>query len=237
MASAGRRAPVSPTVLALSAASDLAAYGGSVPQENAASDTRSAAHDDARERGGSPEYASPAAALAAITGALAYLAGPAVSTPATPAPATHVRPGELAVADLTDAELADCLAGLERAESAHTAAHARLLGAFDARKVHQADGQRTAKAWLTWKTLVTPQAAARSVGWARRLAEHPAIADVLARMEISASWARELCRWSDRLPAEYEAGRPGPGERGAAWPGHVRGRRVSPRAVPAAGRP
>ena len=36
----------------------------------------------------------------------------------------------------------------------------------------------------------------------RRLAAHPVIERALARGEISASWARELCGWSDRLPAD-----------------------------------
>ena len=57
------------------------------------------------------------------------------------------------------------------------------------------------RAWLRWQTRVTKGAAAAATAWARRLAAHPVIAQALAAGEISASWARELCCWSDRLPA------------------------------------
>jgi hypothetical protein len=39
-----------------------------------------------------------------------------------------------------------------------------------------------------------------TVGWARRLAAHPVIAHALAGGQLSASWARAICGWSDRLP-------------------------------------
>ena len=54
--------------------------------------------------------------------------------------------------------------------------------------------------WLRWQTRITRGAAAGAVAWMRRLAAHPVIERALARGEISASWARELCAWSDRLP-------------------------------------
>ena len=57
------------------------------------------------------------------------------------------------------------------------------------------------RAWLRWQTRVTKGAAAAATAWARRLAAHPVIGQALAAGEISASWARELCCWSDRLPA------------------------------------
>ena len=57
------------------------------------------------------------------------------------------------------------------------------------------------RAWLRWQTRVTKGAAAAATAWARRPAAHPVIAQALAAGEISASWARELCCWSDRLPA------------------------------------
>src|SRR5205823_5247116 len=56
--------------------------------------------------------------------------------------------------------------------------------------------------WLRWQTRVTTAAAAGTVGWMRRLAVHPVIAQALAEGQISASWARAVCGWSDRLPAE-----------------------------------
>jgi hypothetical protein len=36
----------------------------------------------------------------------------------------------------------------------------------------------------------------------RRLRAHPAVADALADGRISASWAREICDWTDRLPGD-----------------------------------
>jgi hypothetical protein len=41
------------------------------------------------------------------------------------------------------------------------------------------------------------------VGQARRLAAHPAIAGALAAGDLSPSWARHLCDWTDRLPEEH----------------------------------
>ena len=95
---------------------------------------------------------------------------------------------------------AQVLRALERAEARHTAARARVLAAFSTQDGPEADGQGSARVWLKWQTRVTKGAAAGAVGWARRLAAHPVIGDVLAAGEISASWARAICDWSDRLP-------------------------------------
>ena len=35
----------------------------------------------------------------------------------------------------------------------------------------------------------------------RRLSAHPAVAAALAAAEISGSWARQVCEWTDALPA------------------------------------
>ena len=100
---------------------------------------------------------------------------------------------------------AECLRGLERARSVWTAAHARVLGAFDAGLGFEADGQGSAKAWLRWQTQVTPGAATGSTGWMRRLRAHPAIADALRRGAISASFAREICALTGKLPEDARA--------------------------------
>jgi hypothetical protein len=97
---------------------------------------------------------------------------------------------------------AQVLRELECAESRQTAARARYLTAFTAQAQYEADGQGTARAWLTWQTQVTSGAAAGAVGWARRLAAHPVIDCALAAGELSASWARHLCAWTDRLPQD-----------------------------------
>src|SRR5262249_61623837 len=48
-------------------------------------------------------------------------------------------------------------------------------------------------------------AAAGAIGWARRLAAHPVIGQALAAGELSPSWARQICEWTDRLPEAQRA--------------------------------
>src|SRR5579875_3916704 len=103
-------------------------------------------------------------------------------------------------ADLGTSVQAECLAALERAEAKHAAARARILAAFTASEGYCADGQYGPKPWLRYVTRITRGAAAGAVGWSRRLQAHPAVAGALAGGEVSASWAREICGWSDRLP-------------------------------------
>jgi hypothetical protein len=113
--------------------------------------------------------------------------------------------GWLARADLASAPVAvqaDVLRDLERAVSVHTAARASALSAFDAAAGYEDDGQRSPRTWLRWQTQVTSGAASASVGWMRRLRSHPAVADALADGRISASWAQEICDWTDRLPED-----------------------------------
>jgi hypothetical protein len=62
---------------------------------------------------------------------------------------------------------ADCLRGLERAASMHAAARARVLAGFAAQRGFEADGQGSARVWLTWQTRVTAGAARAAVGWMR----------------------------------------------------------------------
>ncbi len=109
---------------------------------------------------------------------------------------------QVAAADLPGVVQAGCLRELARAESAYTAAHARMLAAFSAGGVYEDDGQQTARAWLRWQTQVSFGAAADAVGWMKRLAAHPAVSAALAAGRISPSWARHICGWTDRLPAD-----------------------------------
>jgi hypothetical protein len=106
------------------------------------------------------------------------------------------------VASAPAAVQAGCLRQLERAASVHTAARAAVLSAFDAVAGYEDDGQGSPRTWLRWQTQVTGAAASASVGWMRRLRSHPAVADALADGRISASWAREICDWTDRLPED-----------------------------------
>jgi Domain of unknown function (DUF222) len=97
---------------------------------------------------------------------------------------------------------AQALRALERAEAKHTAVRAQILAAFTVQDGYEDDGQGSARMWLRWQTRVTKAAAAGAVGWMRRLAVHPVIAQALTEGQMSASWARAVCGWSDRLPAD-----------------------------------
>jgi len=120
-------------------------------------------------------------ALAALRGALGYLAT---------AEATA----------LTTAERAECLRELERAESVRIAARSSVLSAFDESGGYRDDGQGSARSWLRWRARITGAAAGAATGWARRLAAHPGVHAALGQGVVSLSWARAICDWSDLLP-------------------------------------
>jgi hypothetical protein len=100
---------------------------------------------------------------------------------------------------------AEALRALTRAEARHTAARSRVLGAFAVQGGFEDDGHGTARTWLRWQTRVTAGAASGAVGWARRLAAHPVITAALAAGQLSPSWARHICEWTDRLPEAQRA--------------------------------
>jgi hypothetical protein len=116
--------------------------------------------------------------------------------------------GWLADADLASVPAsarAECLRRLERARSVQTAAQAAVLSAFDHDAGYADDGQGTSRTWLRWQTRVTAGAAAGAVGWMRRLRAHPAVADALRAGQVSESWARQICLWTDLLPESARA--------------------------------
>jgi hypothetical protein len=104
------------------------------------------------------------------------------------------------VASLPASVQAEALRALGQAEAKHTAARARALGAFAARGGFEDDGHGTARTWLKWQTRITTGAAAGAIGWVRRLAAHPVVEQALTAGELSPSWARQICDWTDRLP-------------------------------------
>jgi hypothetical protein len=130
------------------------------------------------------------------------------ATPATAAEAVAMVAaglGWLAAADVASmpsAVQADCLRGLERAASMHTAARSRVLSAFSAQGGCEDDGQGSARTWLKWQTRITGGAAYGALGWMHRLAGHRAVGDALGAGEISESWARQICDWTDKLPED-----------------------------------
>ncbi len=120
----------------------------------------------------------------------------------------HAGLGWLAAADATalgDDEQARCLRRLEQATSMVTAARAWILAAFTSGKGYSADADYSPRAWLIHKTGVTRGAAAGHTAWAQRAATHPQVVQALAEGEVSESYARTICQWTDRLPEDCRA--------------------------------
>jgi hypothetical protein len=136
------------------------------------------------------------------------LAGQVPAAPATAAQAVAMVQaglGWLATTDaasLPSAVRADTLRGLEQAAAMQVAARSRVLWAFDAQCGFNDDGHGSARTWLKWKTQVTSGAAGGALRWARRLAAHPSVGDALGSGEVSESWARQICDWTDPLSDE-----------------------------------
>ncbi len=107
--------------------------------------------------------------------------------------------------ELTTAEQADCLRALERAQAQLIAARSAVLAAFTSARGFEDDAAGGPRSWLRWQTRVTTATAADAVGWMERLAVHPAVASAMAAGDVSASWARKICWWSDRLPEDSRA--------------------------------
>ena len=114
--------------------------------------------------------------------------------------------GSLAAADaaaLAAETQAECLRGLERAEAVLTAGRASLLAAFTVGQGYAADADYSARAWLMHRTGITRGAAASHTAWAKRAGTHPKVVAALAAGDLSESYARTICRWTDRLPEKY----------------------------------
>ena len=113
--------------------------------------------------------------------------------------------GFLAAADATamPAETqAQCLQMLEQAHSTYTAARTSVLAAFTSGQGYCADADYSPRAWLINKTRITRGAAVAYTAWVRRAAAHPEVAAVLAAGEMSESFARTICAWTDKLPGD-----------------------------------
>ena len=161
---------------------------GSALDAGTAAHADTAAHEDAAQcagPGGPP--ATAAEALARLDQALAFLAA-------------------MDATAMTGAEQADCLRALERAEARHTMARGAVLAAFIVPGGGmEADGQGSARTWLTWQTRITRPAASAALAWMRRLDAHPLVAASLAAGQISVSWARQICEWTDPFLAPERA--------------------------------
>ncbi len=96
----------------------------------------------------------------------------------------------------------EMLAILQRAQAKLTAVNAAVLSAFTAQGGYEPDGHRSARAWLINKTGISNGAAGGAVAWQKRLARHRRIAETMTSGGISESWAREIAKWTDQLPAD-----------------------------------
>jgi hypothetical protein len=95
---------------------------------------------------------------------------------------------------------AQCLQVLEQINSMGTAARASILGAFTSGQGYAADADYSPRAWLINRTHITRGAAVAYTAWVRRAAAHPVVAQALG--EISESFARTICQWTDKLPED-----------------------------------
>ena len=111
--------------------------------------------------------------------------------------------GYLSAADATAmaAETqARCLQALEQVTAMGTAARASVLAAFTSGQGYSADADYSPRAWLIHKTRITKGAAVGHTAWARRTVAHPQVVAALAGGEMSESFGRTICQWTDRLP-------------------------------------
>jgi len=134
--------------------------------------------------GGAPAFASVGEAMDVARAALGYLAA-------------------ADAAQLAAETQAECLRGLERAEAVLTAGRASFLSAFTVGKGYSADADCSARAWLMHRTGITRGAAASHTAWAKRYGTHPKVLAALAAGELSESYGRAICQWTDRLPEKF----------------------------------
>jgi hypothetical protein len=131
-----------------------------------------------------PAFASVTEALDMARAALAYLA--AADAAALPAETQ-----------------AECLRGLERTDAISTAVRASFLSAFTFGQGYSADADYSPRAWLMHKTGITRGAAASHTAWAKRAGTHPGVVAALAAGDLSESYGRAICRWTDKLPEKF----------------------------------
>ena len=98
---------------------------------------------------------------------------------------------------------AECLRGLERTDAISTAARASFVSAFTVGKGYSADADYSARAWLMHRTGITRGAAASHTAWAKRADTHPRVVAALATEDLSESYGRAICQWTDKLPEKF----------------------------------
>src|SRR5207248_9808097 len=114
--------------------------------------------------------------------------------------------GYLAAADaaqLAAATQAECLRELEQTDAIATAARASMLGGFTAGQGYAGDAAYSARAWLIHQTRITSGAAVGHTAWARRVATNPRVVTALAAGQVTESYGRLICLWTNRLPEQF----------------------------------
>ena len=130
---------------------------------------------------------------------------PAFPSVADAMAAVHAGLRFLAAADATRMSAqaqAECLQMMERADAISTAARASVLSTFTVGHGYSADADYSPRAWLMHKTRIGKGAAAAHTAWARRTATHPQVVAALAAGELSESYGRAICQWTDKLPED-----------------------------------
>jgi hypothetical protein len=97
---------------------------------------------------------------------------------------------------------AECLLALEETGAVVTAVRGRILGLFIVCRGYAADGDYSPRSWLIHRTRITKGTAARHLAWVRRAEAHPRVMAALSQRAVSESYARKICEWSGKLPAE-----------------------------------
>ena len=114
--------------------------------------------------------------------------------------------GYLAAADaaqLSAATQAECLRELEQNDAVATASRASILAAFTAGHGYADDAAYSARSWLIHQTHITSGAAIGHTAWARRVASNPRVVAALAARQVSESFGRLICLWTNRLPEKF----------------------------------
>lgn len=106
-------------------------------------------------------------------------------------------------AELTGAERAECLLGLEQLDAAVTVARSRVLRVFEGQQDYELDGQRSPAAWLVNMSKVTKAEAAAYRAWVTVVAGHPLVAAAMRDGVLSKSWVRKICTLTGKIPAEF----------------------------------
>jgi hypothetical protein len=96
--------------------------------------------------------------------------------------------------------LAQVIQALSAANARITAVHAAALATFDSAGGPQADGSRTAAAWLAAHTGMSKAGARAAAKWARIQTAHPLVAEAMKAGTVTDSVGKLIAGWTGKLP-------------------------------------